>query len=335
MQVEQTTVTRCAIALAALTVLGIWRRYSTDLRGHRARVSRGSHVVSSRFGQIEFALVGTGPPVLVAHGAGGGFDQALTAARRLTAAGFRVIAPSRFGYLRSSSPEGVTLADQADAYAVVLDALGVDHVAVIGVSVGALSALEFAVRHPGRCGSLIVIVPAASAAGEAVRVQGRFPEQGPMAGTVIEKVLRSDLLYWLGVTLAPHRMARSVLGCDPAVIAVAEPAEQNRAQQILRDILPVSSRRRGVLVDARFVTAPQAIAVDTIRAPTLVVSVEDDYYRTMPAARLIAANVPYAQLLTYPTGGHVWVGHDAELFGRVDAFLRDNQPADRTTSCSG
>ena len=65
-----------------------------------------------------------------------------------------------------------------------------------------------------------------------------------------------------------------------AVIAAAEPAEQKRAQQILRDILPVSSRRRGFLVDARFVTAPQAIAVDTIRAPTVVGSVEDDHYRS-------------------------------------------------------
>ena len=38
----------------------------------------------------------------------------------------------------------------------------------------------------------------------------------------------------------------------------------------------------------------------------------------MPAARFIAANIPHAQLITYPTGGHVWVGHDAELFAHVD-----------------
>ena len=130
-------------------------------------------------------------------------------------------------------------------------------------------------------------------------------------------------------------MARLVLGCDPAVIATGEPAEQKRAQQILRAILPISARTKGFLVDTRFVTAPQPIAIDKIRAPTLVASVEDDYYRTMPAARFIAANVPDAQLTTYPTGGHVWVGHDAELFAHVDAFLRANETSTRDTNRSG
>ena len=121
-------------------------------------------------------------------------------------------------------------------------------------------------------------MPAASAAGEALRVQGRLPEQGPPGGIVIEKVLESDLLYWLGVMLAPNRMARLVLGCDPAVLATAEPAGQKRAQQILRDILPISQRTQGFLVDTRFVTAPQPITIDKIRAPTLVAAVEDNYY---------------------------------------------------------
>jgi dienelactone hydrolase len=38
------------------------------------------------------------------HGTGGGFDQGLLFARRLVDAGYRVIAPSRFGYLRSDFP---------------------------------------------------------------------------------------------------------------------------------------------------------------------------------------------------------------------------------------
>jgi hypothetical protein len=32
--------------------------------------------------------------------------------------------------------------------------------------------------------------------------------------------------------------------------------------------------------------------------------------------------VPEARLISYPTGGHVWVGHDAEMFADIDAFLR-------------
>jgi pimeloyl-ACP methyl ester carboxylesterase len=47
-----------------------------------------------------------------------------------------VIAPSRFGYLGSSLPAGATPADQADAYAVLLDALGIERTAVVGCSTG-------------------------------------------------------------------------------------------------------------------------------------------------------------------------------------------------------
>ena len=60
----------------------------------------------------------------------------------------------------------------------------------------------------------------------------------------------------------------------------------------------------------------------TIRAPTLTVSCEDDRFLTADAARHIAATVPGARLMILPTGGHVWVGRDAELWGEVDGFLR-------------
>jgi len=62
-----------------LVIIGavVWSRFAAALRTHRARVARGSQVVPSRFGQIEFATLGHGAPVLIVHGAGGGFDQGL------------------------------------------------------------------------------------------------------------------------------------------------------------------------------------------------------------------------------------------------------------------
>jgi 2-hydroxy-6-oxonona-2,4-dienedioate hydrolase len=50
--------------------------------------------------------------------------------------------------------------------------------------------------------------------------------------------------------------------------------------------------------------------------------VQDDRFGTHAAARHIAATVPGARLLSFATGGHIWAGHDAELFARVDEFLR-------------
>jgi len=68
----------------------------------------------------------------------------------LTGPGFRVIAPSRFGYFGSTLPQGGTPADQADAYALLLEHLGVDRAVVVGFSAGSGSILEFARRHPER-----------------------------------------------------------------------------------------------------------------------------------------------------------------------------------------
>jgi 2-hydroxy-6-oxonona-2,4-dienedioate hydrolase len=61
--------------------------------------------------------------------------------------------------------------------------------------------------------------------------------------------------------------------------------------------------------------------LDRIDAPTLAISLEDDRFGTYEAARYLAASVAGAKLVTYPTGGHLWVGHDAELFGEVDRFI--------------
>lgn len=145
---------------------------------------------------------------------------------------------------------------------------------------------------------------------------------GPLAGALVECALGSDLLYWLSITFARNRMVRLVLGTDPAVVADADPDERRRAYRVLRDVLPISARTQGFLTDTRFVTVPQPIAIDTITAPTLVASIEDDHYRTLEPARFIAATIPRARLVTYRTGGHAWVGHDAELFAEVGAFLK-------------
>ena len=49
---------------------------------------------------------------------------------------------------------------QADAYAQLLDHLGIDKVVVVSISAGAWSALQFAIRHPERCLALVLLVPA-------------------------------------------------------------------------------------------------------------------------------------------------------------------------------
>jgi len=73
-------------------------------------------------------------PVLVIHGAGGGFDQGLELSRPLASRGCKVIAISRFGCLRTPLPMEPSPAAQADAHAQLIDALGISRVAILGAS---------------------------------------------------------------------------------------------------------------------------------------------------------------------------------------------------------
>ena len=106
--------------------------YRADIQEARHRVSHGSLIAQTTCGPLEYAVAGNGPPVLVVHGAGGGFDQGLEFGTPLIQKGFRIIAMSRFGYLRTPLPENASAEAQADAHACLLDALGIERVAVVG-----------------------------------------------------------------------------------------------------------------------------------------------------------------------------------------------------------
>jgi pimeloyl-ACP methyl ester carboxylesterase len=133
------------------------RRYRLDREAAYARLAAvGRTAVVTRFGEVEYAERGSGEPLLAIHGFYGGCDSALLSLRGL-AADRQVIAPSRFGYLGSSMPAGASVAGQADAFAALLDGLGIDRLDVIAISSGATSTFQLALRHPDRVKHLAVI----------------------------------------------------------------------------------------------------------------------------------------------------------------------------------
>jgi pimeloyl-ACP methyl ester carboxylesterase len=258
--------------------------------------------------------------VLAIHGAGGGFDQGLDIGRPAVESGFRVIAPSRFGYLRTPVPAEASAAAQADAHACLLDALEVPRAAVIGVSAGAPSAMQLALRHPERMAALVLVVPAAY-----VPRPGGGPSLAtpPRTPAIFETALRFDFLFWAATRVTPETMQRSVLATPPDVVRVASADEQARVATILEHILPVSTRRLGLLNDAAVVARLERYELEEIAAPTLVISLEDDLYGTYEPARYTAEHVPGARFVGYPTGGHVWVGHHHDVISEITRFLRE------------
>jgi pimeloyl-ACP methyl ester carboxylesterase len=104
-----------------------------------------------------------GPPVVVMHGLFGTRDQVLMGSTRLEDAGFRVVAYDARGHGRSGAPEDPedygypTL--MVDLLA-VMDAFELDRALLLGVSMGAHTALRLGLDHPDRVAGIVVVTPA-------------------------------------------------------------------------------------------------------------------------------------------------------------------------------
>ncbi len=301
-----------ALLLAALAI-----EYRRDLRAQHQRVQSGSRLLHTACGEFEFAESGPtdGPPLLLIHGSGGGFDQGLLLAQGLAPPQMRVIAPSRFGYLRSPMPRDASGEHQADHLACLLDALGLADAAVMGVSAGGVSALHFAVRHPRRTRALVLVVPAVHRPDPAVPMPA-------WALRLLDAAVSADLPFWLLARLAPQTARRLVLATPPQAYAAAGADEQRRADAMLAQIQPVSLRRLGLLNDSRLTTGAARVALESIRAPTLCISARDDGFGTYESAHYSAQHIPDARFLGFDRGGHLLLGHRAEVVAAVEALLR-------------
>jgi 2-hydroxy-6-oxonona-2,4-dienedioate hydrolase len=316
-------VRRAVSILAGLLVTGLfglaYTSYQRDIHQARKRVSTDSQIVQTPCGPIEYALAGNGPPVLVVHGAGGGYDQGLEFGEPLINSGFRIIAMSRFGYLRTPLPTDASASAQADVHACLLNALKIRRAAVVGASAGAPSSMQFALRHPDRCSAMVLLVPAAY-----VPRPGSAPPMQTPAGTDIlfDTALKSDFLFWVAIRLTRSTVIRAILATPPAVVENASAAEQARVGKVLEHILPVSPRRLGLLNDAAVTSLLQPYELERITIPTLVIGMADDLFGTFDAARYTAAHVPRARFIGYSSGGHLWVGHQKEVMSEIAAFLK-------------
>lgn len=322
---ERSGIVRTAWLLAAIVLAGMvtWvaTSYRADIAAARERIATGSRIADTRCGPIEYAAHGEGPTILAVHGAGGGFDQGMDVAGDLASLGYRVIAVSRFGYLRTPLPDDASAEAQADAHACLLDALGIPRAVILGVSAGAPSTMQFALRHPHRAAAMILLVPAAYVPREGGEASVRTPHWTQF---LFDTALRSDFVFWKLIRFAPGLAAKAILATPPEIVAATSPEERARFEVSKRHILPVAPRRFGLVNDAAVVSGLQRFDLERIAAPTLLFSAEDDGYGTYDGAQYTAAQLPDARFVGFPAGGHLLVGHTDEVQAEIGSFLRAN-----------
>jgi pimeloyl-ACP methyl ester carboxylesterase len=117
-----------------------------------------SKIIETKLGSVECAVRGEGPALLSVHGGGcGGFDSGMVMAECFRKNGFKIVSPSRPGYLRTPIERGTSFEEQADLLAALLDAMELPSLAVIGASAGGPPSYLLAQRHPEKVSALLEI----------------------------------------------------------------------------------------------------------------------------------------------------------------------------------
>ena len=288
-------------------------------------LNRGSEVAETARGPMEYRTEGSAPFVLCVHGGPGGYDQGKLVGAAF--ADFGTISVSRPGYLRTPIATGRTFEEQADALAALLDALGIDRVAVYGASAGGPPSIHLAGRHPDRVAALLltcavttvypVHVPAWARAmifsDTGSRVQGWFFDRFPRA--TLKQLLAQSSTFDAAEKEAE---AQRILN-DPVYLEFAQALQQTLA--------PYGPRRAGLENDLeQFARIEGPLPLEKIRCPTLIChgrrDGDVDYEHAETAHRLI----PNSRLHALEQGSHlVWCSEGAEEMLRAQReFLREH-----------
>ncbi|MEA2443558.1 MAG: hypothetical protein QOJ12_850 [Thermoleophilales bacterium] len=248
---------------------------------------------------------GDGPPVVLLHG--------LTATRRyvthgskaLPRAGYRVIAYDARGHGESGAPSdraAYAYADMAADLGAVLDDLGVERAALAGHSMGAATAMRFAIEHPERVSALVQVTPA---------------YDGERTGEDLEDWKRlADGLESDGVDGFMNAYDPPVRGPfrDTVMKFTRQRLERHHDLQALADALRVVPASRAF---------DRLEALQAVEIPTLVVGSRDDADPGHPlkVAEAYAEYLPNAELLVEDEGSSPIAWQGAQLSKAIAEFL--------------
>jgi pimeloyl-ACP methyl ester carboxylesterase len=280
-------------------------------------------------GPVEYAVVGSGAPVLVVHGSPGGIDAAELMARILPEDEFSAIVLSRPGYLGTPLAGRETIDQQADLLAALLDELGIDRAGVYTWSGGGPAGYRLAVRHPERVSALVANAAVAEA----------YIEPKPDTATrLLTGTAPGRWLMRLTADKAPEQFVRGALSgegdltpaqLDAQVKAVmADPEMVRFVCDLGPTSVPDKGRAPGLHNDLAQFAAITSLELDRITAPTLVVQGTADSDLPPAHSHHAAETIPGAELLTLDAGTHLalYAHPDATAAQtRVVEFLRKDQ----------
>ncbi len=249
-------------------------------------------------GSVHVAEWGSGPPIVLLHGATLSSEVWAYQFRDLGAE-HRLVALDLRGHGQSEpGGEGVTIAAMADDLADVLEALDLRRATVAGHSMGGMTLLRFCRRHPevlsARVGAIAVV---ASAGGIKPPLAG-WERLAPRAAGLI--VAGHGAVNQAGLPVVPGngaatRGARLVFGAAP------DPLALRKTVQLARAMRP----DRFVSLLPELVGFDERAAFESLPVPTVVVVGDRDRLTPPRYARALASSLPGAELVVWPGAGHM------------------------------
>lgn len=295
--------------------------FFTQWRSERMEVlETNAELLLTPLGEVEVADTGgDGPPVLVLHGAGGGYDQALVITRSLHEAGCRIIAWSRPGYLRTPLVSGVFPEQQADLAAALLETLGIPSAPLLALAEATPVALHALLRHPERFPRAALLTPLPQRTHLPARGSYNLPVEfvtqainGDIEGWWTDKMLQlrpRNTLYHL---MRPPSTWTDFVAWQAAGAIAEDTPQMDWAREFFGSFSPVSPREIGLRNDIVQMRGLPDIPAADIAAPLLLVRGATDPFGPSEAVEKLHATAPTSRLLTLPDTGWVLPGMGPE-----------------------
>ena len=292
------------IAVISIIVIYLAIQYflcSIAVKNGRIRLETyNSKEIELSYGTMTYVDKGEGDVILSVHGISGGYDQAFdTVADKVS--DYRIIAPSRFGYLGSDVPGNHTPKEQVKAFIELLDRLNIDKVYLLATSAGGTVAIRFALDYPERTKGLILY---SSAAPFSEKPEKYAEYQGPPS------FLCNDFGMWL---LSPF--FKPIMGME---------------KDTIYSMLPVSERREGMMIDATVTNPDMAknfdeYIIENLRVPVLIFQAKDDLMSKYEFIEQSVHRYPNCTFIAFETGGHLMDGNGAEIDAELEKFLQEHR----------
>jgi pimeloyl-ACP methyl ester carboxylesterase len=266
--------------------------------------------------RVHVIEAGDGRPLVLLHGSGPTALQFLPLLERLI--GVRAIAVDRPGFGLSDPSERPPEAYReaaVDSLTTILDGLGLAETALLGNSMGGTWALWYALAHPDRVTTLVLLgappllpgthVPPPMLA-VATPTVGPPPQMPPPSrDTVVQSMSvmgEADTI----VNYTDHIEALVAAGNDTL-------ASRTSLAELRAAISPTGWQ-------PALAVRPEELQELTV--PTLLIWGDHDPLGGADVARMTAATIPHAQLEVLSAGHGPWLGHPDRVAAMVSDFLR-------------